>query len=78
MNGILPSRIRVCIYYLYTFSSYDKESGILFSRYLFGGLTEEFSLYAKSVDDYFEVAKVFHKYYMLSKEVLTYFMTGTK
>jgi len=52
------------------FCTYDKKSGILFSSDLFGGLTQEFSLFAKNVDDYFEAAKPFHKHYMPSQEVL--------
>jgi len=52
------------------FCTYDKKTGILFSSDLFGGLTDEFSLYAKDVDSYFESAKPFHKHYMPSKEVL--------
>ena len=52
------------------FCTYDKKSGILFSSDLFGGLTEEFSLFAKSADEYFEAAKPFHKHYMPSNEVL--------
>ncbi|GAB6074945.1 oxygen-binding di-iron domain-containing protein [Nautilia lithotrophica] len=52
------------------FCTYDKKTGILFSSDLFGGLTDEFSLFAKDVDDYFEAAKPFHKHYMPSKEVL--------
>ena len=52
------------------FCTYDKKSGILFSSDLFGGLTEEFSLFAKSADEYFEAAKPFHMHYMPSKEVL--------
>jgi len=52
------------------FCTYDKKSGIIFSSDLFGGLTDEFSLFAKSVDDYFEAAKPFHKHYMPSQEVL--------
>jgi len=52
------------------FCTYDKKTGILFSSDLFGGLTDEFSLFAKDVDSYFEAAKPFHKHYMPSKEVL--------
>jgi len=52
------------------FCTYDKKTGILFSSDLFGGLTDEFSLFAKDVDDYFEAAKPFHKHYMPSREVL--------
>jgi len=54
------------------FCTYDKTSGILFSSDLFGGLTDEFSLYVKDIDDYFESAKPFHKHYMPSKEVLNH------
>jgi len=52
------------------FCTYDKKTGILFSSDLFGGLTEEFSLFAKDADSYFQAAKPFHKHYMPSKEVL--------
>ncbi len=54
------------------FCTYDKKSGILFSSDLFGGLTDEFSLFAKDVESYFEAAKPFHKHYMPSKEVLNH------
>ncbi len=52
------------------FCTYDKKTGILFSSDLFGGLTEEFSLFAKDADNYFEATKPFHKHYMPSKEIL--------
>ena len=52
------------------FVTKEKKSEIIFSSDLFGGLTEEFSLYAKDVDSYFEAAKPFHKHYMPSREVL--------
>ena len=54
------------------FCTYDKKSGILFSSDLFGGITSEFELYAKSADEYFEAAKPFHKHYIPNKEVLNY------
>jgi len=54
------------------FCTYDKTSKILFSSDLFGGLTPEFELFAKSVDEYFEYAKPFHKHYIPNKEVLNY------
>ena len=56
------------------FCTYDKKSGILFSSDIFGGLTEEFSLFAKSADEYFEAAKPFHMHYIPSKEILYYAM----
>ncbi len=54
------------------FCTYDKKSKILFSSDLFGGLTEEFNLFAKNVDEYFEALKLFHKHYIPSKEILNY------
>ncbi|WP_456479884.1 oxygen-binding di-iron domain-containing protein [Nautilia sp.] len=60
------------------FCTYDKKTGILFSSDLFGGLTEEFSLFAKSADEYFEAAKPFHKHYMPSREVLHHAMTQVR
>ena len=54
------------------FCTYDKKSKILFSSDLFGGLTPKFELFAKSVDEYFEYAKIFHEHYIPSKEVLNY------
>ncbi|HIQ50810.1 MAG TPA: diguanylate cyclase, partial [Nautiliaceae bacterium] len=52
------------------FCTYDKESGILFSSDIFGGLTEEFKLFVE--EDYIEGAKLFHKHYMPSKDILNY------
>ena len=52
------------------FCTYDKKSGILFSSDLFGGLTDEFKLFVE--EDYIEGAKLFHKHYMPSKEILNY------
>ena len=52
------------------FVTKEKKSEIIFSSDLFGGLTEEFSLYAKDVDSYFKAAKPFYKHYMPSREVL--------
>jgi diguanylate cyclase (GGDEF)-like protein len=54
------------------FCTYDKKSKILFSSDLFGGLTPEFELFAKSADEYFEYAKPFHKHYIPSKSILNY------
>jgi diguanylate cyclase (GGDEF)-like protein len=56
------------------FCTFDKKTKTLFSSDLFGGLTDEFNLFAKSVDDYFESAKLFHKHYIPSHEVLYYVM----
>ena len=60
------------------FCTYDKKSGILFSSDLFGGITAQFELYAKSVDEYFEAAKPFHKHYIPNKEVLNYALMQVK
>jgi len=60
------------------FVTKEKRSEIIFSSDLFGGLTEEFSLYAKDVDSYFEAAKPFHKHYMPNKEVLHHALNQVK
>jgi len=52
------------------FCTYDKKSGVLFSSDIFGGLTEEFRLFVE--EDYIEKAKLFHKHYMPSKDILNY------
>ena len=57
------------------FCTYDKKSGVLFSSDLFGALTPEFELFAKSADEYFEYARIFHEHYIPSKEVLNYALT---
>jgi diguanylate cyclase (GGDEF)-like protein len=54
------------------FATYDKKSKIIFSSDLFGGLTPEFQLFAKSADEYFEYAKPFHKHYIPTKHILNY------
>jgi len=54
------------------FCTYDKKSKILFSSDIFGGLTPEFELFAKSADEYFEYAKLFHTHYIPSKDILRY------
>jgi two-component system cell cycle response regulator len=54
------------------FCTYDKESKILFSSDLFGGLTPEFRLFARNADEYFEYAKPFHRHYIPSKSILNY------
>jgi len=53
------------------FCTYDKTSGILFSSDIFGGLTDEFSLFAKD-ESYFESLKLFHIHYMPSKSILNH------
>jgi len=51
------------------FCSYDKKSGILFSSDIFGGFTENWSLFAKD-ESYFESMRPFHEHYMPSREIL--------
>jgi diguanylate cyclase (GGDEF)-like protein len=53
------------------FCTYDKQTGTLFSSDIFGGLTDEFSLYAKD-ESYFESLKLFHIHYMPSKAILNH------
>lgn len=51
------------------FTTFDTESGIMFSSDLFGGLMDEFSLYAKD-ESYLEAMKPFHQHYIPSNEIL--------
>ncbi len=53
------------------FCTFDKQTKTLFSSDIFGGLTEEFSLYAKDMN-YFESLKLFHVHYMPSKVILNH------
>ncbi len=52
------------------FATFDEKSGTLFSSDLFGGFTEDDSLFASSVD-YFEAMRAFHEHYMPSHEVVS-------
>ncbi len=56
------------------FCSFDTSNGNLFSSDLFGGFTEEFSLYAKD-ESYFESMRPFHEHYMPSNQILNYALT---
>lgn len=51
------------------FTTFDPESGIMFSSDIFGGLTEKFSLFATD-ESYLESMKPFHQHYMPTNEVL--------
>jgi len=53
------------------FCTFDESSGTLFSSDLFGGFTDDSSLYARSVD-YFDAMRAFHEHYMPSREVLAH------
>ncbi len=53
------------------FCTFDKQTKTLFSSDIFGGLTEEFSLFAKDMD-YFDSLKLFHIHYMPSKAILNH------
>ncbi|MBF0359073.1 MAG: diguanylate cyclase [Magnetococcales bacterium] len=53
------------------FCTFDKESGILFSSDLFGGISEEWSLIAKD-KKYFEAIRPFHEHYMPHKDILVH------
>lgn len=53
------------------FCTFDETSGTLFSSDLFGGFTDDPSLYASSVD-YFDAIRAFHQHYMPSREVLVH------
>lgn len=51
------------------FTTFDPESGIMFSSDIFGGLTDEFSLFAAD-ETYLESMKPFHQHYMPTNEIL--------
>ncbi|PSW06754.1 diguanylate cyclase [Photobacterium lipolyticum] len=53
------------------FTTFDPKSGIMFSSDLFGGLTDEFSLFAKD-ETYLECMKPFHQHYIPSNDILQY------
>jgi diguanylate cyclase (GGDEF)-like protein len=54
-----------------SFCSFDESSGTLFSSDLFGGFTDDASLFAPSAD-YFDDMRSFHEHYMPSREVLAH------
>lgn len=53
------------------FCTFDESTGTLFSSDLFGGFTEDRSLFATSMD-YFESIRAFHEHYMPSREILVH------
>jgi diguanylate cyclase (GGDEF)-like protein len=53
------------------FCTFDPASGTLFSSDLFGGFSNEKTLYASSMDD-FDGIRAFHEHYMPSREILNY------
>ena len=53
------------------FCTYDNLTGTLFSSDIFGGLTDEFSLFANDAS-YFESLKIFHIHYIPSKLILNH------
>jgi len=53
------------------FTTFDPASRIMFSSDIFGGLTDEFSLFAKD-ESYLESMKPFHQHYMPSNDILQY------
>ncbi len=59
------------------FCTFDSKSQTLFSSDLFGGFTEEFSLYAKD-ESYFEQMRPFHEHYMPSRDILDFALTQIK
>ncbi len=56
------------------FCTFDAKTQMLFSSDLFGGFTEEFSLYAKD-ESYFEAMRPFHEHYMPSRDILDFALT---
>ncbi len=55
------------------FCTFDETSGTLFSSDLFGGFTDDHSLFASSMA-YFEAIRAFHEHYMPSREILAHAM----
>ncbi|KJR42202.1 diguanylate cyclase [Candidatus Magnetoovum chiemensis] len=51
------------------FTTFDKVSGILFSSDIFGGFSENWTLFAKD-ESIFEGIRLFHEHYMPSREIL--------
>jgi diguanylate cyclase (GGDEF)-like protein len=51
------------------FVTYDPSSKILFSSDIFGGFTEDWSLFAQD-ESYFHAMRPFHEHYMPSREIL--------
>ncbi|MCK5069441.1 MAG: diguanylate cyclase [Desulfocapsa sp.] len=59
------------------FCTFDNKSGSLFSSDLFGGLTENFSLYAQD-ENYFEAMRPFHEHYIPSNAILRHAIESIK
>jgi len=55
------------------FCTFDQSSGVLFSSDIFGGFTEDWSLYARD-EGYFESMRPFHEHYMPSQDILVHGM----
>lgn len=51
------------------FCTYDEATGVLFSSDIFGGFTENWSLFARD-EGYFEAIRPFHEHYMPSRDIL--------
>ena len=58
------------VHFAGAFCTFDEASGVLFSSDLFGGFTDDTSLFATSVD-YFEAMRAFHEHYMPSRDVIS-------
>ncbi|MES9845758.1 MAG: diguanylate cyclase [Candidatus Sedimenticola sp. PURPLELP] len=56
------------------FCTFDATSQVLFSSDLFGGMTEEFELFAED-ESYAESMRLFHEHYIPSREVMGFALT---
>ncbi|WP_064603105.1 diguanylate cyclase [Photobacterium sp. J15] len=56
------------------FTTFDPLSGVMFSSDLFGGLTDEFALFAED-ESYLEAMKPFHQHYIPSNDILQYVLS---
>jgi len=55
------------------FCTFDHQTGTLFSSDIFGGFTENWSLYAQD-ESYFECMRPFHEHYIPSREIMVHGM----
>ena len=53
------------------FTTFDSASGIMFSSDIFGGLTDQFSLFAEN-EGYLEAMKPFHQHYIPSNDIMQF------
>lgn len=60
-----------------SFVTYDEASGVLFSSDLFGGLTPDGTLVARTMD-YYDAIRPFHKHFIAGREVLDHALSRVR